>query len=122
MQPAPYRCVCVCVCCILPTFLATPLLSACSACSVLPLRGFAVNDVIGCCAQVRDMRQQLSAIEEKVGRPEGPTTLTNLRAEYEKQITNIRDLKQLYEERARVLQLEKDKQAGELEQRVHEVP
>lgn len=67
------------------------------------------------------MKQQLSAIEEKVGRPERATTLTNLRAEYEKQITNIRDLKQLYEERARVLQLEKDKQAGELEQRVHEV-
>lgn len=71
--------------------------------------------------QVRDMKQQLRAMEDKVGRPDGATTLTNLRAEYDKQITNIRDLKQLYEERARVLQLEKDKQAGELEQRVTEV-
>ncbi|XP_034234119.1 golgin subfamily A member 3 [Thrips palmi] len=73
-------------------------------------------------AQVHDMRQQLTAIEEKVGSPEHTaTTLTHLRSEYEKQITNIRGLKQLYEERARVLQQEKDKQAGELEQRTQEV-
>ncbi|KAE8742592.1 hypothetical protein FOCC_FOCC011886 [Frankliniella occidentalis] len=72
--------------------------------------------------QVRDMKQQLTAIEEKVGGPDHQaTTLSNLRAEYEKQIANIRGLKQLYEERARVLQQEKDKQAGDLEQRNSEV-
>ncbi|KAJ1520587.1 hypothetical protein ONE63_003699 [Megalurothrips usitatus] len=71
--------------------------------------------------QVRDMKQQLTAIEEKVGRPEhSESTLSNLRAEYEKQIANIRGLKQLYEERARVLQQEKDKQAAELQRRAEE--
>ncbi|KAK3928093.1 Liprin-alpha-3 [Frankliniella fusca] len=71
--------------------------------------------------QVRDMRQQLTAIEEKVGRPEQQaTTLSHLRAEYEKQIANIRGLKQLYEERARVAELqdavkELEHKAGRLE-------
>ena len=58
--------------------------------------------------QVKDMKNKLSEIEAKISKDKVQSTVASLREEYETQIKNMKDLKQLYEDRARVLETDKE--------------
>ncbi|XP_073826487.1 uncharacterized protein [Musca autumnalis] len=69
-----------------------------------------LKDVIACCKQMltvkeeqcNELKQRLSEIEKSFAEHEMKIMSDNLRQEYERQLVNIRQLKQLYEERQRV--------------------
>uniref|UniRef100_A0A1I8NLM5 Uncharacterized protein n=1 Tax=Stomoxys calcitrans TaxID=35570 RepID=A0A1I8NLM5_STOCA len=69
-----------------------------------------LKDVIACCKQMltlkeeqcNELKQRLSEIEESFAEHEMKIMSDNLRQEYERQLVNIRQLRQLYEERQRV--------------------
>ncbi|XP_075153233.1 uncharacterized protein LOC142226879 [Haematobia irritans] len=69
-----------------------------------------LKDVISCCKQMltlkeeqcNELKQRLSEIEESFAEHEMKIMSDNLRQEYERQLVNIRQLRQLYEERQRV--------------------
>lgn len=71
------------------------------------------------------MREKLAQIENSLTEREMQLMSTNLRQEYDRQLNNIRNLRALYEERARVSAAEKenlnrqlDTKRGELEAEV----
>ncbi|TMW46693.1 hypothetical protein DOY81_008234 [Sarcophaga bullata] len=69
-----------------------------------------LKEVIACCKQMlavkeeqcNELKQRLSEIEKSFAEHEMKIMSDNLRQEYERQLLNIRQLKQLYEERQRV--------------------
>ncbi|KAL0280205.1 UNVERIFIED_CONTAM: hypothetical protein PYX00_001574 [Menopon gallinae] len=58
--------------------------------------------------QVKELKKKLQEIEESVNNSKLPDQ-KNLREEYEKQLQNIKTLKELYEERVHLMEMERDK-------------
>ncbi|KAI9586012.1 intracellular protein transport protein USO1 [Glossina fuscipes] len=78
--------------------------------SVLQKQVGTLKEVITCCKQMltikeeqcNDLKQKLNEIEKSFAEHEMKLMSDNLRQEYERQLTNIRQLRQLYEERQRI--------------------
>uniref|UniRef100_A0A1A9V0W1 Uncharacterized protein n=1 Tax=Glossina austeni TaxID=7395 RepID=A0A1A9V0W1_GLOAU len=78
--------------------------------SVLQKQVGTLKEVITCCKQMltikeeqcNELKQKLDEIEKSFAEHEMKLMSDNLRQEYERQLTNIRQLRQLYEERQRI--------------------
>ncbi|XP_019874328.2 protein Daple [Aethina tumida] len=67
-------------------------------------------------AQLKELKEKVESIEKTLAGREMKLLSQDLREEYERQLQNIRNLRQLYEERHRVNKLEKDELMAKLEE------
>lgn len=69
----------------------------------------------------RQLKAKLRQIEDSLHERELQIMSTDLRREYERQMANIRNLRELYEERERVSRMERDNLLRQLELRKNDL-